>query len=219
MAGQCDRFGEFTVDDWYYLIDHCPNQSGLLEHCDKWDRFSCEQACRLLSAHPQLADKFDDLLRNRFTLVHWARIISSGEGQVFVQKMSEMGKTELISDWCCPNHWAEEYKSFFVRCAAATSREHKVRRIAEMSVMNPYGEKPGRYHSDISRHVLWLASVAAEFAKAAAVAADPECPEVKAAEEYSLIAEAAKYEIDILAVGSSNHGSGCMHPPTVVHEK
>ena len=66
--------------------------------------------------------------------------------------------------------------------------------------MNPQWDSLGRgvrYHSDILRHIQWLASMAADFAAMAAEAAKT-APEYGYAEEYALIAEAANYEIQIL---------------------
>lgn len=104
-------------------------------------------------------------------------------------------------EWCCPIHWAEEYGSVFVKItiADANPRAHdqKVRLIAERSVINPHGSIRGRYHSDILKHIQWLAVMAADFAKMAAEAAKA-IPESGYAEEYGIIAKAAAYEIKLL---------------------
>lgn len=166
-----------------------------------------------LREDPALADRCDKW--DEFRLVHWAKLIHGHYD--FVVKMKELGKEKLIGEgWCCPNHWAEEYCSFFVRCAAASSREEKIRRIAEESAMNP--EKSHHYTlpGDVVKRIQWLASVAADFAREAEIAASEVAARAEAiasekdgetstsipsawdAEEYALIAEAANYAIQML---------------------
>lgn len=60
--------------------------------------------------------------------------------------------------------------------------------------MNPHGTIGGRYHSDVLKHVQWLAMMAADFAKMAAESAKS-MPESGHAEKYAIIAEAAEYEV------------------------
>lgn len=67
--------------------------------------------------------------------------------------------------------------------------------FATCCAMNPQGEVNGRYHSDIPKHIQWLAALAADFAAMSAEAA-VSTPEY--AEEYSLIAQAAAYETGVL---------------------
>ena len=112
--------------------------------------------------------------------------------------MVELGVAERISDWCCADHWAEEYLTLFtVRCAAARPHDEQVRRIAESSAINPNYDQVGgarrvRYHDDKLKHIQWLASVAADCAQMAQQADESH------AEQYALIAEAANYEIQKL---------------------
>lgn len=111
--------------------------------------------------------------------------------------MASLGVTDRISDWCCTEHWAEEYSTLFVSCAAATPHAGKVRHIAESSAINPnYGTVGGsrrvRYHGDMVKHIQWLASVAADFADMA------QNTDASHAEQYALVAEAANYEIQAL---------------------
>ena len=164
-------------------------------NCIKGD-FSRDDWCDLLCNHPQLKDHCPADVWNRFGLGHWARLVAQG-GQTFAEKMAALGITDRISDWCCTEHWAEEYSTLFVRCAAASPHADKVRHVAESSAINPnYGKVGGsrhvRYHGDMVKHIQWLASVAADFADMA------QNTDASHAEQYALVAEAANYEIQAL---------------------
>lgn len=163
---------------------------------NKWDSFTLDDWCDWLCEHPQLKDHCPDAVFRRFGLGHWAKLISKS-GHAFAEKMAELRITDRISDWCCADHWAEEYATLFVRLAAATPHEEKIRRIAEESAINPDydvvgGHRRVMYHGDKLKHIQWLASVAADCAQMAQQADESH------AEEYALIAEAANYEIQLL---------------------
>lgn len=212
LAEICD-WGKFTTEDWLYLLDHCPNNDEFIKHCDKWEFFPIDIVCDiLLSRHPHLIAFCPDSVWRKLCLGHWAKLIcSESDNNAIVEKMKELGVATNIEnghgvmiggfEWCCPFHWAEEYGSVFVKItiAAANPRAHdqKVRLIAERSVINPHGSIRGRYHSDILKHIQWLAVMAADFAKMAAEAAKA-IPESGYAEKYDIIAEAAAYEIKLL---------------------
>ena len=198
---------------WMWLLSTCPNNTELVSRCDKWNRFPVESAYDLLLHHPQLGRFCPDDVWCKFKFVHWARLIrESGERGLFVDKMKELSLDKRLADFCCLDHWAEEYCSFFKRPrhrAAATqmgvfSHEETVQWIAENSAINPYcelGSRSSRFRSDIPKHIQWLSSVAADCAAAAKLAAVPTCPRQDRAEEYALIAEAANYEIQVLTAG------------------
>ena len=152
-------------------------------------------------------------------------VIASHEGRLgVVNKMKELGVAVGVAgsndavvvggfEWCCLFHWANEYGSVFVKlplraaAAAAVCAENvahgqkvdqRVKFIAENSAMNPRGGALGhgsRFASEIPKHIQWLAALAADFAAMSAEAA-VSAPEY--AEEYSLIAQAAAYEIKVL---------------------
>lgn len=169
---------------------------------DNWESFPVDLVCDQLCEHPQLIDSCPDAVWLKFRLGHWAKLIrKTSQRSAVVDKMKSLGVAErMISDWCCPFHWTEEYGSVFHVLAAASPKEQKIRHIAESSAMNPQWDSLGRgvrYHSDILRHIQWLASMAADFAAMAAEAAKT-APEYGYAEEYALIAEAANYEIQVL---------------------
>lgn len=195
LAAKTD-LSQLSAIDWIYLLKHCPNNAELVSKCDKWPSFSPDNICDMLCEHPQLKDLCPDVVWSKFGLGHWARLISKG-GHTFAEKMTSLGVTERISDWCCADHWAEEYATLFVKCAAATPHDEKVKRIAKSSAMNPNFGQVGssrnvRYHDDTLKHIQWLASVAADFEKMA------QNTDVSYAEQYALIAEAANYEIQVL---------------------
>ena len=169
---------------------------------DNWESLPVDHVCDQLCEHPQLIDSCPDAVWLKFRLGHLAKLICKTKQNSVVEKMQKLGvATQMISDWCCPNHWAEEYGSVFhVKQAAAKPKEQKIRYIAENSAMNPQWDSLGRgvrYHAEILRHIQWLASMAADFAAMAAEAAKT-APEHGYAEEYALIAEAANYEIQVL---------------------
>ena len=181
---------------------------------DNWESLPVDRVCDQLCEQPQLIDSCPDAVWLKFRLGHWAKLIrATSQRSAVVDKMKSLGVAErMISDWCCPHHWAEEYGSVFHVLAAASPKEQKIRHIAENSAMNPQWDSLGRgvrYHSDIPRHIQWLASMAADFAAMAAESAKT-APEYGYAEEYALIAEAANYEIQVL------NGKVC---PEVVKEK
>ena len=113
-----------------------------------------------------------------------------------------------------------EYGSVFVKlplraaAAAAVCAENvahgqkvdqRVKFIAENSAMDPQGGALGhgsRFASEIPKHIQWLAALAADFAAMSAEAA-VSAPEY--AEEYSLIAQAAAYEIKVLTPDDGWH--------------
>ena len=191
---------------------------------DDWEMTPIDRVCDLLRDHPQLVASCPNTVWRKFRLGHWAKlirepnqnssypVIATHEGRLaVVDKMQKLGVATEVANpneksvmiggfaWCCPFHWAEEYGSVFhLFKAAATPKEQKVKFIAENSVMNPRWDglgHGGRYHVDIPRHIRWLASMAADFAAMSAEAATS-APEY--AEEYSLIAQAAEYEISVL---------------------
>ena len=206
LACKIKDWADQDEQTWMWLLSTCPNNADLASRCDKWDRFPVESAYDLLLQHPQLSRFCPDDVWHKFKLVHWARLIQeSGERGIFVDKMKELSLDKSIADFCCPDHWAKEYCSFFKRprrrIAAAAAREgapsheETVRWISENSAMNPHGKAGSRFCSDITKHIQWLATVAADCAEAAKLAATPVCPRQDRAKEYALIAEAANYEI------------------------
>ncbi len=185
----------------------------------EWEEFPIDRVCDLLREHPQLIASCPDSVWRKFRLGHWAKlireqtlgsdhpVIATHEGRwAVVNKMKELGVAVGVAgsndavvvggfEWCCLFHWANEYGSVFLRHASAVPKEDKIKRIAENSAMNPYGDINGRYHSDIPKHIQWLAAMAADFAAMSAEAA-VSAPEY--AEEYSFIAQAAAYEVSVL---------------------
>ena len=210
LVSKCE-WEKLSGNDWLALLEALPNEGEIVSKCNKWDKIAVDDVCDLLRRHPQLCGYCPDAVWLKFSLVHWAKLIrepgtTASASNTFVEKMEALGKTELIADWCCPFHWANEYGSVFLRFAAATPRKDRVCRIAEASAMNPFWTIDGRntrYSSDILKHIQWLSSVAADCADAAAMAADPACPSLEHAEEYRLIAEAANYEINVLVKKST----------------
>ncbi len=190
FADKCD-WSKLNAEDWRGLLISQPL------FIDKRSSLTLDEWCEWLCEHPRFIDHCPDGVWRRFGLGHWARLISTG-GHAFAEKMMDVGATNRISDWCCPDHWAEEYHTLFtVQCAAATSHDEKVRRIAESSAINPNYDQVGgcrrvRYHDDMLKHIQWLASVAADCAQMAQQADESH------AEQYALIAEAANYEIQRL---------------------
>lgn len=209
----------------------------------EWESFPIDRVCDLLREQPQLVPSCPDSVWRNFKLGHWAKlirepsnnpnypVISSHEGRLaVVDKMKELGVAVRVTgsndavvvegfEWCCLFHWAEEYGSVFHRFAAAIPKAERVKYIAENSAMNPQSGflgRGGRFASDITKHIQWLAALAADFAAMAAEAA-VSAPEY--AEEYSIIAQAAAYETRVLmpevqkrlAMDSTSHGSGCSH--------
>ena len=184
-----------------------------------WDAAPVDRVCDLLRDHPQLVASCPDTVWRKFRLGHWAKLIrepnknsschaiaSNEERWAVANKMKELGVAVGVAEsndavavggfeWCCLFHWANEYGSVFLRHAAAVPKEDKIKRIVENSAMNPHGNINGRYQSDIPKHIQWLAALAADFAAMSAEAA-ASAPEY--AEEYSLITQAAEYEIKIL---------------------
>lgn len=149
-------------------------------------------------------------------------VIANHEGRwAAVNKMKELGVAVKVAgsndrivvggfEWCCLFHWAHAYGSVFNirgrrRAAAeaakghATTEEDRVKYIAENSAINPNGDYGGPQGSDNLghiRHMQWLAAMVADFAamsKAAAISA----PEY--AKDYSMIAQAAAYEANVLS--------------------
>jgi len=205
---------KFTVENWLYLLGHCPNAPILVGKCDKWDQIKIDDLCDLLGRHSQLTAYCPDSVLRKFKRGHWARLVAS-DGSIFSTKLEEFGLAdEMKGDWCCVHHWAEDYCTLFrVRNAAASPRPHKVARIAELSAMNRQSEVSTLsfpYRNDPVRHLQWLAAVAQDFSDMAALAASAN--DVQRAEEYALIAEAASY-------ASTSNGSGCIHSPMEKHEK
>ena len=184
---------------------------------DNWESLPVDRGCDQLCEQPQLIDSCPDAVWLKFRLGHWAKLIrETSQRSAVVDKMKSLGvANRMISDWCCPHHWAEEYGSVFHVLAAATPKEQKIRCIAENSAMNPRWDslgRGGRYHADILRHIQWLASMAADFA-AMSAEASTSAPEY--AEEYALIAQAAEYEISVLmpehckkSSGGNSHANG-----------
>ena len=217
FADKCDLSG---VDGagWLRLLHHCANSPQVTEKCDKWDQFSTDSVCDLLKEHPQLSEYCPSSVWEKFRLVHWAQLIRSGT--IFADKMQQLGKDKLIGDgWCCLYHWAEEYRSFFVRYGAATPHDQIIQIIVERSAMNPENSHHYTLPEDVAKRIQWLSLVAADFAAAAALASSEVAmkaaeiaakeeegeeteslpiPSSWSAERYALIAEAANYEIQIL---------------------
>lgn len=194
FANRCD-WSKLGDDDWRSLLEHRPND-GLVSRFDRWDAFSPEALCDLLCGHPGLKDRCPESAWRRFGLGQWARLIAEG-GHGFAEKMEETGAADRISDWCCPDHWAEEYHSVFtVRYAAARPHDEKLKLIAESSAIDPGFRVGGRltlYHDNLPKHIRWLASIAADVAEMAR-----QCSDEARAWRYALIAEAANYEIRLL---------------------
>lgn len=188
------------------ILGKHPNQPEIVSRFNQWNRLPIDWVCDLLRAHPQLSGYCPEEILRRFGRVHWAKLICErpyepGEPQTFVEKMKALGRDSLVTGWCCLSHWAKAYQSFYVTCAAAAPRENQLARIAENSAMNPEkNDWPGRqWESDIGRHCQWLATVAADFAEAAALAAAPAHPSPQDAATYALIAQAAHWEIRVLS--------------------
>lgn len=210
----CDKRDWDTVDvaDWMRLLGARPNEDILVSRCNKWNQFGVDSLCKLLREHPQLSAYCPDKVWRKFKLIHWAILIrepgvTPTACRTFIEKMSGLGKDKIIADWCCPYHWAKEYYSIIRRCYAIwyeTSPSHEremAKRLAESSAMNPYGTIDSQYcrfGSNIGRHIQWLASVADDCNEAAELENEAACPDLKTAEMYALIADAARHEIRVL---------------------
>ena len=189
-----------TEADWLSLLDHKPNDEGIVAQCDKWLSFNVDDLCALLCRHPQLGKSCPDGVWSKFKGGHWARLVIAGrdfrsfEGNdkdvhsFYVDKMTALGLDKtMIGDWCCMWHWAEHYATCFaVRCAAAASDEEKIRRIAHESAINPEQMGPGLGNG--VAHIKWLASIAKDCAEMAAMTDEAH------AREYALIAQAANLQ-------------------------
>ena len=189
LSTLCDRFGELTVDDWYYLLYHRPNCNALVSKCNKWDQFRVEDLCDLFCRSPQLSSGCSAEIFKKFKRAHWARMI--GAAHEFGRKLDELGLTESVAKgWCCQYHWAEEYNSIFdVRCAAATLEEDQIRQIATGSALNPNFDGLGRrtrFSNDKLAHLRWIASVAKDCAEMAEHAASSAALAVAEAERAAL---------------------------------
>ena len=189
FADKCD-WSKLNAEDWRGLLISQPL------FINKRSSLTLDDWCEWLCEHPRFIDHCPDGVWCRFGLGHWARLIST-KGHAFAEKMMELGIAARISDWCCPDHWAEEYHTLFTVRFAAATHDEEVRNIAESSAINPNYEQVGgwrrvRYHDDMLKHIQWLASVAADCAQMAQQADESH------AEHYALIAEAANYEIQML---------------------
>lgn len=262
VADECDKSG-WDVEKWVRVLSICPNNANLARQCDKWDAIPVDRVFGLLCVHPNLVASCPDSVLLKFRLGHWARLYSCslplpyddqptglrGIRRVVVEKMQRLGVVTAVTDskdksvmiggfrWCCPDHWAGEYGSVFLKMpfvAAALQTDgesrgqnERVKYIAEHSAMNPQHGADGhgsRFGADIPKHIQWLAAMAADFAAMAAEAA-VSAPEY--AEEYSLIAQAAAYETSVLIPEAQKSlsrdiistGFNCCHSPTGKHEK
>ena len=198
LVNQCDKWSEFPIDCVCGMLCAHPK---LIESCPD-----------------SVFQKFR--LGHWAKLSHWAKL--NNISRVVVEKMEKINVVTDATDdkeqaviiggfrWCCPYHWAEAYGSLFLKmplrasavavCDEMVSHEQKVDQqvkfIAENSAMNPKGGFPGScFSSNISRHIQWLAALAADFA---AMAAEAAVSAPKYTEEYSIISQAAAYETSVL---------------------
>ena len=179
----------------------------------EWKEFPADRVCDLMREQPQLVPSCPDSVWRKFKLGLWAKlirepnknsnypVISSHEGRLaVVDKMKELGVAVRVTG----SNDAVVVEGFEWCCL--------------------FLGRGSRFASDITKHIQWLAALAADFAAMAAEAA-VSAPEY--AEEYSIIAQAAAYETRVLMPGmqkspsvhSTLNGSGCIHSPTGKHEK
>ena len=174
------------------ILGKHPNQPEIVSRFNQWNRLPIDWVCDLLRAHPQLSGYCPKEIWLQFGRVHWAKLICADF--FFTDKMKALGRDSLVTGWCCLSHWAKAYQSFY--------REKTVECIAENSAMNPEYDHTlccNKSCVDTVSHIQWLATVAADFAEAAALAADPARPSPRDAETYALIAQAAHWQIRVLS--------------------
>lgn len=159
-----------TEADWLSLLDHKPNDEGIVAQCDKWLSFNVDDLCALLCRHPQLGKSCPDGVWSKFKGGHWARLVIAGR-----DFRSFVGNDKDVHATC-----------FKVRCAAAASDEEKIRRIAHESAINPEQMGPGLGNG--VAHIKRLACIAKDCAEMAAMTDEEH------AREYALIAQAANLQ-------------------------
>ena len=131
IRGNPERIGiedlrGLTEADWLYLLDHRPNDEGIVLRCTKWQQFNIDDLCDLLCKHPQLGKRCPDSVWSRFKGGHWARLVMAsrdfrsfvgnddGVHSFYVEKMTSLGLDKaMIGDWCCVWHWAEKHATCF----------------------------------------------------------------------------------------------------------
>ena len=204
LTGTEDLSGLAEVD-WLYLLDHRPNDEGIVSRCDKWMSFNVDDLCTLLCRHPQLGRSCPEDVWSRFKGGHWAKLVNAGKDfrsfvgnddgvhSFYADKMTALGLDKTMTGgWCCVWHWAENYVTCFqLRGAAAIPDEMKIQRIADRSAINPSNAGPGLGGG--LAHIKWLAHIAKDCAEMAAITDEAH------AHGYAIVAQAANLQAQKLS--------------------